>query len=80
MPQQKMRRAPTTRRQPSSSPRKDDEITGFFEMVLKPSKGLSLVRYRYDPDRGKRTTISAPLTRDTLERRIDDLIELAQGP
>jgi hypothetical protein len=64
----------------SAPPRKDQEITTFFEMVLEPSKGLSLVRYRYDPDRGERTPVSAPLTRDTLERLIGDLIELAQGP
>ena len=62
----------------SAPPRKEDQITSFFEMVLDPAKGLSLVRYRYDPDMGERTPVSAPLTRDTLERLIGDLIQLAQ--
>ena len=63
----------------SAPPRKEDQVTSFFEIVVEPSKGLSLVRYRYDPDTGERTPVSAPLTRDTLERLIHDLIELAQG-
>jgi hypothetical protein len=63
----------------SAPPRKEDQITSFFEVVLEPAKGLSLVRYRYDPDMGERTPVSAPLTRDALERLIGDLIELAEG-
>jgi hypothetical protein len=62
----------------SAPPRKEDQITSFFEMVLDPAKGLSLLRYRYDPDMGERTPVSVPLARDTLERLVDDLINLAQ--
>ena len=62
----------------SAPPRKEDQTTSFFEMVLDPAKGLSLVRYRYDPGMGERTPVSAPLARETLERLVDDLINLAQ--
>jgi hypothetical protein len=63
----------------SSPPRVDGEIISFFEIVLDQSKGLSLVRYRYDPKIGQRISIPAPLTRDTLERLISDLIEFLRG-
>lgn len=63
----------------SSPPRVDGEVTSFFEMVLDPSRGLSLVRYKYGPKTGERTPVPAPLTRDALERLISDLIELLGG-
>jgi len=62
----------------STPPRVDGELISFFEMVLDRSEGLSLVRYKVDPKTGERTPMAAPLTRDTLERLISDLIALAQ--
>ena len=60
----------------SYPPRVDGEVISFFEMAINRSKGLSLARYKYDPNIGKRVSVSAPLSRDTLERLISDLIEL----
>jgi hypothetical protein len=62
----------------STPPRVDEEIISFYEMVLDGSTRLSLVRYKHDPGTKTRTPMPAPLTRDTLERLIGDLIELAQ--
>lgn len=61
----------------SAPPRVDGEVISFFEMVLDGSQRLSLSRYTYDPKTEARTPMSAPLTRDALERLIGDLIELA---
>ena len=63
----------------STPPRVDGEVISFYEMVLEESTRLSLVRYKYDPETEERTPMPAPLTRDTLERLIRDLIELARG-
>ena len=62
----------------SAPPKVNGQAVSFFEMVLDRSTRLSLVRYRYDANSGERTPVSAPLTRDALERLIGDLIELAQ--
>jgi hypothetical protein len=63
----------------STPPRVEGEVISFFEMVLDRSKKLSLVRYNYDRKMGERMPVPAPLTRDTLERLISDLIELGRG-
>jgi len=63
----------------STPPRVDGEVISFYEMVLEESTRLSLVRYKYDPETEERTPMPAPLTRDTLERLISDLIELGRG-
>lgn len=63
----------------STPPRADGEVISFYEMVVDESTRLSLVRYKYDPKTEERTPMPAPLTRDTLERLIGDLIELARG-
>jgi hypothetical protein len=60
----------------STPPRVDKEATSFFEMVLNPSRGLSLVRYKFDPKTGRRTSVTAPLTRETVERLVKDLITI----
>ena len=60
----------------SFPPRKNGETLSFFEMVLDRSWGLSLVRLAYDHRLGKRTTLPAPLSRDTLERLLTDLVRL----
>ena len=62
----------------SVPPRIDGEVISFFEMVLDRCKGLSLVRYEYDRQRRERTPVPSPLTRDTLERLLVDLIQLAR--
>jgi hypothetical protein len=63
----------------STPPRVDKEATSFFEMVLNPSGGLSLVRYKFDPETGERTSVAAPLTRETVERLVSDLIHVVSG-
>ena len=63
----------------SAPPRTDNQSTSFFEMVLDRSTKWSLVRYKYDPQTRKRRSVSAPLSRDTLERLIGDLVELASA-
>jgi hypothetical protein len=60
----------------STPPRIDQEATSFFEMVLNPSRGLSLVRYKFDPKTRQRTSVAAPLARETVERLIKDLIAI----
>jgi hypothetical protein len=62
----------------SNPPRIDGENISYFEMVLDRSMGMSLARYEYDTRNGKRKAVAAPLTKDTLERLICDLIELVQ--
>ena len=62
----------------SAPPRIDGEVISFFEMVLDRAKGLSLVRYEYDRHRRERTLVPSHLTRDTLERLLVDLIQLAR--
>ena len=62
----------------SNPPRIDGENISFFEMVLDKPFGLSLARYEYEAGRGGRTAVTAPLSRDTLERLVRDLIELGQ--
>ena len=63
----------------STPPRVDGEVVSFYEMVLDRSTRLSLIRYEHDPNKEERIPMSAPLTRDALERLINDLIELAGG-
>jgi hypothetical protein len=63
----------------STPPRVDGEVISFYEMVLDRSTKLSLVRYKHDHKTDGRTPMPAPLTRDALERLIEDLIELAGG-
>ena len=62
----------------SAPPRIDGNTISFFEMVLDPDEGLSMARYEYDRERRERTSVPAPLARETLERLLNDLIELAQ--
>jgi hypothetical protein len=63
----------------SVPPRRDGDVISFFEMVLDEMEGLSLLRYAYDRRRRDRIPVSTPLTRDTLERLLGDLVELAGG-
>ncbi|MGD9033538.1 MAG: hypothetical protein PVJ69_10295 [Desulfobacteraceae bacterium] len=63
----------------STPPRGDGEVISFYEMVVDRSTRLSLIRYKYDPETEERTPMPAPLTRDTLERLVGDLIQLAGG-
>lgn len=63
----------------SSPPRVDGEVIRFFEIALDRATGLSLRRYRYDHRSEERIPVPAPLSRDTLERLVGDLITLAQG-
>lgn len=62
----------------SNPPRVEGKIITFFELVLEPFRGLSLVRQKYDDGKGERTPIPVPMTRDTLERLICDLIDLSR--
>ncbi len=60
----------------SAPPTVSDGKVMFFEIILDRSKGLSLARYAYDRERGKRDRIAAPLTRHALVRLVDDLLAL----
>ncbi len=60
----------------SYPPRMENGTVSFFEMVLDASEGLSMTRLAYDRSLGKRSTIPAPFTRDTLERLLRDLVYL----
>ena len=60
----------------SNPPRRDGDVISFFEVVLNRGKEVSLVRYKYDPQVGERVQVPVPMSRDTLDRLIRDLIEL----
>jgi hypothetical protein len=49
----------------------------FFEMALDGPEGLSLTRLAYDRVLGQRSPVPVCLTRDTLERLLADLVDLA---
>lgn len=63
----------------SSPPRTDGDVISFYELVLDQATRLSLVRYRYDHKTEGRTPMPASLSRETLERLLGDLINMAQG-
>ena len=60
----------------SFPPRMENGTVSFFEMVIDRSNGLSLTRLAYDRYLGKRSAIPIPLTRETLERLLADLVNL----
>ena len=62
----------------SSPPRTDGGVISFYEMVLDRATRLTLTRYRYDHETEQRTPMPAPLARETLERLLGDLINMAQ--
>ena len=62
----------------SLPPRVEGEVISYFEIVLERSRDLSLQRYMYAPKLGKRIPVPATLTRDTMERLMNDLIALSQ--
>jgi hypothetical protein len=62
----------------SNPPRRDGDVVSFFEVVLNQGKDVSLVRYKYDPEVGERVQVPVPLSRDTLDRLMGDLIQLAR--
>ncbi len=51
----------------------------YFEVILDPTPGLTLSRYAYDSEREERIAIAAPLTRQAVERLMEDLLTLAAG-
>jgi hypothetical protein len=61
----------------SFPPRRENGTVHFFELVIDPGEGLSLNRLSYDRSLGSRTQIPVPLTRETLERLLMDLVSLA---
>jgi hypothetical protein len=62
----------------SSPPRTDGDVISFYEVVLDRATRLSLTRYRYDPRTDERTPMPASLARETLERLLSDLIQMAR--
>ncbi len=62
----------------SAPPRINGNTTSFYEMILDPAEGLSMVRYKYDCQRRERTPVPSSLTRNILERLLADLIGLAR--
>jgi hypothetical protein len=61
----------------SFPPRRENGTVHFFELVIDPREGLSLNRLSYDRTLGSRTQTPVPLTRETLERLLADLVSLA---
>jgi hypothetical protein len=61
----------------SFPPRRENGTVSFFEMVLDGPEGLSLTRLAYDRMLGQRSAVPVSLTRDTLERLLADLVDLA---
>jgi len=61
----------------SFPPRRENGTVHFFELVIDPGEGLSLNRFSYDRSLGSRTQTPVPLTRETLERLLADLVSLA---
>ena len=62
----------------SALPRNDQTLISFFEMTLDRDDGVSMIRWAYNRTAGERVSTPAPLTRDSLERLLADLIELIQ--
>jgi hypothetical protein len=63
----------------SNPPRTEEARISFFEMVLDRGEGLSLTRYVYDRQRSERSPVPASITRETLERLLQDLNALVQN-
>ena len=63
----------------SFPPRRENGTVSFFEMVLDGPEGLSLTRLAYDRKLGQRSPVPVSLTRDTLERLLADLVDLASN-
>lgn len=61
----------------SFPPRRENGTVHFFELVIDPREGLSFNRLSYDRSLGSRTQTPVPLTRETLERLLADLVSLA---
>jgi hypothetical protein len=61
----------------SFPPRRENGTVHFFELAIDPREGLSLNRLSYDRTLGSRTQTPVPLTRETLERLLADLVSLA---
>jgi hypothetical protein len=61
----------------SFPPRRENGTTSFFEMILDGPEGLSLTRLAYDRNLGQRSPVPVSMTRDTLERLLADLVDLA---
>jgi hypothetical protein len=64
----------------SFPPRSENGATSFFEMVLDGPEGLSFTRLAYDRNLGQRSPVPVSMTRDTLERLLADLVDLASKP
>jgi len=63
----------------SFPPRRENGTVSFFEMVLDGPEGLSLTRLAYDRNLGQRSPVPVSMTRDTLERLLADLVDLASN-
>lgn len=61
----------------SFPPRRENGTVHFFELVVDPREGLSLNRLSYNQSLGSRTQTPVVLTRETLERLLADLVNLA---
>jgi len=63
----------------SFPPRRENGTVSFFEMVLDGPEGVSLTRLAYDRHLGQRSPVPVSLTRDTLDRLLGDLVNLASN-
>ncbi len=63
----------------SFPPRRENGTVLFFELVIDRNEGLSLHRFAYDRSLGTRSHTPVPVTRDTLERLLADLVSWASA-
>ena len=61
----------------SFPPRRENQTVLFFELIIDRNEGLSLHRFAYDRNLGTRSHTPVPVTRDTLERLLADLVSWA---
>ena len=61
----------------SFPPRREKETVLFLELTIDREEGLSLRRLAYDRSLGTRSPAPIPVTRDTLERLLADLLSWA---
>lgn len=62
----------------SVRPDKQDEMTSYFDLVLHGNAKITFMRYQYNNDAKDRTPISFSLTKEILQRLLDDLAESFQ--
>ena len=58
--------------------RREGGTRQFLEVRIDPVDGITLAHYRYDDAAGNRKGIACPMTYDTLDRLVSDLLDVLQ--